>query len=129
MNRVVLVGRLTKDPELRKTKDDISCAKFGLAIPRRNDREKTDFIECVAWKGNADVISKYVKKGQQLCVEGRIQTGSYEVDGNKRYTFDVVVDNFTCIGSKNADNETNDSVGNDSVDFEEIPLTDEDLPF
>ena len=128
MNRVVLLGRLTKDVELRTTKDNVSCAKFTLAVNRRN--EGSDFINCIAWRGGADAISKYVKKGQQLCVEGRIQTGSYEVDGSKRYTFDVVVDNFTFIGSKN--NETQSAtqdVGNDSVDWEDIPLDSKDLPF
>ena len=131
MNRVVLVGRLTKDPELRKTKDDISVVKFTMAIARKGDKDKADYINCNAWRGLADTISKYVKKGQKLALEGRIETNSYDAqDGTKRYTTEIQVDNITFVGSSNQPSPTSTNFGgNESIDFEEIPLTSEDLPF
>jgi single-strand DNA-binding protein len=148
MNRVVLVGRLTKDPELRTTSSGLSQTRFTLAVNRRsageNGQREADFISCVAWRGTAEAIAKYLKKGRELAVEGRIQTGSYDAqDGTKRYTTDVVVDNFTFIGSGSGAN-TNTDFGNGSSndiattdidgdpfgDFgSEVALSDDDLPF
>ncbi len=149
MNRVVLVGRLTRDPELRTTSSGISQTRFTLAVNRRTSNQdgqrEADFISCVAWRGTAEAIAKYLKKGRELAVEGRIQTGSYDAqDGTKRYTTDVVVDNFTFIGSganSNAENEDfNNGPSNDIAttdisedpfkDFgNEVALSDDDLPF
>ena len=145
MNRVVLVGRLTKDPELRTTASGISQTRFTLAVNRRTAGEggqrEADFISCVAWRGTAEAIAKYLKKGRELAVEGRIQTGSYDAqDGTKRYTTDVVVDNFTFIGS-GAGANTNDNGSSSDIattdvsedpfkDFgDEVALSDDDLPF
>ena len=149
MNRVVLVGRLTRDPELRTTSSGISQTRFTLAVNRRTSNQdgqrEADFISCVAWRGTAEAIAKYLKKGRELAVEGRIQTGSYDAqDGTKRYTTDVVVDNFTFIGSganSAANNEDfNNGPSNDIAttdisedpfkDFgNEVALSDDDLPF
>ena len=146
MNRVVLVGRLTKDPELRTTSNGTSQTRFTLAVNRRTSNQdgqrEADFISCVAWRGTAEAIAKYLKKGRELAVEGRIQTGSYDAqDGTKRYTTDVVVDNFTFIGSGNSnaasdfnsdsssDVETTDISDDPFKDFGEVALSDDDLPF
>ena len=149
MNRVVLVGRLTRDPELRTTSSGISQTRFTLAVNRRtagtDGQREADFISCVAWRGTAEAIAKYLTKGRELAVEGRIQTGSYDAqDGTKRYTTDVVVDNFTFIGSganSNANNDNfNDGPSSDIAttdisedpfkDFgNEVALSDDDLPF
>ena len=148
MNRVVLVGRLTKDPELRTTTNGTSQTRFTLAVNRRttgSDGERqADFISCVAWRGTAEAIAKYLKKGRELAVEGRIQTGSYDAqDGTKRYTTDVVVDNFTFIGSGAGANTNTDFSGGSSSDIattdisedpfkdfgNEVALSDDDLPF
>lgn len=143
MNRVVLVGRLTKDPELRTSTSGISKTTFTLAVNRRTTNEdgtkQADFISCVAWRGIAETIAKYFVKGKEIAVEGRIETGSYDAfDGTKRYTTDVVVDNITFIGSKNepqAGNVENDVVKEETKtdpfeDFGDIvELSDEDLPF
>lgn len=148
MNRVVLVGRLTKDPEMRTTASGISQTRFTLAVNRRgsnpNGEREADFISCIAWRGTAEAIAKYLTKGRELAVEGRIQTGSYDAqDGTKRYTTDVVVDNFTFIGSGNSSaNSTfqNNGASNDiaTIDISEDPykdfgnevaLSDDDLPF
>ena len=148
MNRVVLVGRLTRDPEMRTTSSGISQTRFTLAVNRRstgqNGEREADFINCVAWRGTAEAIAKYLTKGRELAVEGRIQTGSYDAqDGTKRYTTDVVVDNFTFIGSGNgsaAPTYQNNGASNDIAttdisedpfkDFgSEVALSDDDLPF
>ena len=146
MNRVVLVGRLTRDPEMRTTSSGISQTRFTLAVNRRTTNEDgsrtADFINCVAWRGTAEAIAKYLTKGRELAVEGRIQTGSYDAqDGTKRYTTDVVVDNFTFIGS--GSNNTNQNTSGPSEDIattdisedpfkdfgNEVALSDDDLPF
>ena len=148
MNRVVLVGRLTKDPEMRTTTSGISQTRFTIAVNRRtanqNGQREADFISCVAWRGTAETIAKYLKKGREIAVEGRLQTGSYDAqDGTKRYTTDVVVDNFTFIGggSNDASVETGGSSSSnieESTDIsedpfknfgEEVALSDDDLPF
>ena len=147
MNRVVLVGRLTKDPELRTTASGISQSRFTLAVNRRtagaDGQREADFINCVAWRGTAEAIAKYLTKGRELAVEGRIQTGSYDAqDGTKRYTTDVVVDNFTFIGSgsgsaaANTDNGSSSDIATTDIsedpfkDFgNEVALSDDDLPF
>jgi len=147
MNRVVLVGRLTKDPELRTTASGISQTRFTLAVNRRtagaDGQREADFISCVAWRGTAEAIAKYLTKGRELAVEGRIQTGSYDAqDGTKRYTTDVVVDNFTFIGSgsgstaANTDNGSSSDIATTDIsedpfkDFgNEVALSDDDLPF
>lgn len=151
MNRVVLVGRLTKKPELRTTGSGISQTRFTLAVNRRSSQDgnrEADFISCVAWRGTAEAIAKYLTKGRELAVEGRIQTGSYDAqDGTKRYTTDVVVDNFTFIGSGNGNSnnfnqggnlENNSSSDIATTDISEDPfkdfgsevaLSDDDLPF
>lgn len=148
MNRVVLVGRLTRDPELRTTPSGVSQTRFTLAVNRRTanqDGTRTaDFISCIAWRGTAEAIAKYLTKGRELAVEGRIQTGSYDAqDGTKRYTTDVVVDNFTFIGSGNNNANTSNQISSSSNDIattdisedpfkdfgNEVALSDDDLPF
>ena len=147
MNRVVLVGRLTKDPEMRTTSSGISQTRFTIAVNRRtanqNGQREADFISCVAWRGTAETIAKYLKKGREIAVEGRLQTGSYDAqDGTKRYTTDVVVDNFTFIGGGNNEGTVAEQGGSSNIvestdisedpfkDFgEEVALSDDDLPF
>lgn len=119
MNKVMLVGRLTRDPELRTSQTGMQFASFSLAI-NRNFRNKdgvveADFINVVAFGKNAETIGKYVTKGQMIGVEGRIQTRSYDAqDGTKRYSTDVVVDSFEFLSSKNS-NTTNSSVNSNPV--------------
>ena len=99
MNRVVLIGRMTKDAQLGYTSNtQKAVAKFTLAVDRIT--EGTDFINCTAFGKQAENIEKFVKKGNRLAVAGRIQTGSYEKDGQKIYTTDVIVDNAEFIEPK-----------------------------
>ncbi len=110
MNKVILIGRLARDPELRTTASGVSFTRFTIAVNRfgasQNGQAQTDFIGCVAWRRQAETIAKYCSKGSQVAVDGRIQTGSYDgADGQKRYTTDVVADNVTFLGRANSSNE------------------------
>lgn len=99
INRVVLVGRLTKDPELRFTPNGVASTRFTLAVNRtftnQNGEKEADFIQCQAWRKQAENLANYMKKGNMVGIEGRIQTGSYEgQDGKRVYTTDVVCDSI-----------------------------------
>ena len=114
MNNVVLVGRLTRDPELRYTSSNLPVATFSLAVNRNftsaDGKREADFINVVAWRKQAETISKFFDKGNLIALEGRLQTGSYDdKDGNKRYTIDVALDNFEFVESKNARAASSDS--------------------
>lgn len=110
MNKVILMGRLTRDPEVRYTQGDqpMAIARYSLAVDRRfnrnsQDGQTADFINCVAFGRNGEFAEKYLHKGTKILAEGRIQTGSYtNKDGVKVYTTDVVVENQEFAESKNA---------------------------
>lgn len=105
INRVVLVGRLTRDLELKYTTNGIANVRFGLAVNRtysgQNGERQADFINCVAWRKQAENMSKFLKKGSLIGVEGRIETGSYQAqDGSTRYTTDIVCENIQFLEPK-----------------------------
>ncbi len=104
MNKVVLIGRVTRDPELRYTASNIPNVRFTLAVNRtfqnQSGETEADFVPIVVWRKQAENVKKYVSKGSLVAVEGRIQTGSYEKDGQRVYTTDVVADNVQFLESK-----------------------------
>lgn len=107
INRVVLVGRLTKDPELRYTPNGIASCRFTVAVNRAFNKEgeekQADFISCVAWRKQAENLANFMKKGNLIGLEGRIQTGSYEgQDGKRVYTTDVVADSIQFLEPRNS---------------------------
>ncbi len=115
MNKVMLIGRVTRDPELRYTASNIPSTRFTLAVNRtfqnQNGETEADFINVVVWRKQAENVKKYVSKGSLIAVEGRIQTGSYERDGQRVYTTDVVADNVQFLESKSqSQNRVNDNV-------------------
>lgn len=119
INRTILVGRVTKDLELRQTQSNISCCNFTLAVNRsfksKDGEQEADFINCVAWKKQADNLVKFQKKGSLLGIEGRIQTRNYNDDkGVTRYITEIVCDNIQYLDSKKS-NE-NQSVEDDKKD-------------
>ena len=123
MNKVILIGRLARDPEMRTTMSGANVTRFTLAVSRpfqdQNGERGADFINCVAWRRQAENIAKYCVKGSQVAVEGRIQTGSYDAqDGTKRYTTDIICDNCTFLGTKNSENNMGGS-GNVNNSFAE----------
>ena len=107
INRVVLVGRLTRDVEVRKTASGLSVATFTVACDRRmargqdgNNQQSADFISCVAWRQAADFLGSYARKGALVGVEGRIQTRSYDRDGQKVYVTEIVCDTVNLLESR-----------------------------
>lgn len=103
INRVVLVGNLTRDPQYSKTQSGISLARFSVAINRRyGQNEEVDYINCVAWRQSADFLNQYAKKGNTIAVEGRISTRNYDDPntGKKVYVTEVTADNVQLIGSR-----------------------------
>jgi len=107
INRVVLVGRLTRDPELRYTTNNIANLRFTVAVNRQfsnqNGERQADFISCVAWRAQAENMARFLKKGSLIGVEGRIETGSYQgQDGQMRYTSDVIADSVQFLEPRGA---------------------------
>ena len=116
LNHITLMGRLTRDPELRRTGSGIAVASFTLAVDRdfgknENGERETDFIDCVAWRQTGEFVSKYFTKGRMAVVSGRLQIRSWnDKDGNKRRTAEVVADNVY-FGDSRRENETGSSFG------------------
>lgn len=121
MNKVILMGRVTKEIELKGT-NTLYC-NFTLAVNRRSKEKETDFISCKAFGKTAESISKFVQKGQQIAIEGRIQIGSYEKDGNKVYVTDIIIDTFYFADSKkesptpSTEVRYTEDVGNEELPF------------
>ena len=107
MNKVVIVGRLTKDVELKTTPQGVSVCAFTIAVNRRfknaNGEYEADFINCVAWRATAEFISKYFNKGRMLGISGSIQTRSWEKDGERRYVTEVMAEEAYFVDSKSDD--------------------------
>lgn len=120
LNHITIMGRLTRDPELRRTGSGVAVASFTLAVDRdfsgRDGGEKeTDFIDCVAWRQTGEFVSKYFTKGRMAVAEGRLQIRSWtDKDGNKRRTAEVVVENMYFADSKKESSDTGTSYGGDS---------------
>ena len=146
MNKVILMGRLTKDPELRQTPNGIASCRFSIAVNRNFKNQQTgqydaDFINCIAWRQTAEFISKYFRKGQMITLDGTLRTGSYQDKNHSdvtHYTTDVYVDNAKFCGNKSdSSNQTNDTVqathnngvtAEEMAEFDEI-ISDGDTPF
>ena len=102
MNVIILTGRLTRDPELKFGQSGKAYSRFTLAVDRPMQKGEADFINCVAFGKTAELIGEYLRKGRKAGVTGRLQMGKYEVNGEKRTSYDVVVDNIEFLESKNA---------------------------
>lgn len=141
MNKAIIVGNLTKDPEQRTTPNGTAVTSFTVAVNRRyksqDGQQQTDFINCVAWRSTAEFIAKYFTKGSRIGIVGTIQTRTYDdQNGNKRYVTEVVVDEAEFVTSKaqgaqkptEQESKTADELfGEDLADFQ--PLDDAELPF
>ena len=121
MNKVILMGRLTKDPEVKTGEKPV--ARFTLAIDRKYNTSETDYPSIVAFGKTAEFVGKYLHKGMKVVIEGRLQTGSYEKDGRKIYTTDVIAESVEFAESKKTEPQ---ETGEEWVAPEDI---DNDLPF
>lgn len=126
MNKVILTGRLARDPYI--IKGTSTTAKFTMAITR--DEDHTDYPSCVAWGKTAELIGKYLHKGSLIAAEGRVQTGSYEKDGQTIYTTDIAVRNIEFLEKKSdGKKEDPEDPREEEAHEEEFEAVDEDLPF
>lgn len=135
MNKVILMGRLCADPEVKYTQGGKCVTKYRLAVDRefkKDGQKEADFINCVAFDKRGEFAANYLTKGMKIAIEGRIQTGSYEKDGVKHYTTDIIVDKHEFCESK-----SNSSVASGATysapmpeqDFSQIEVDDDELPF
>lgn len=135
MNKVILIGRLTRDPELNfAAGTGTAVCRFSLAVARPFKKDETDFINCIAFNKTGETIAQYLTKGRQLAVTGSIRTGSYDAkDGTKRYTTDIVVDSFEFIGNGKGNNNQggpSDEFNQENSFYNEMaPVDDGDCPF
>ena len=123
LNHITIMGRLTRDPELRRTGNGIAVASFTVAVDRdfaQDGKKETDFIDCVAWRQTGEFVSKYFKKGSMIVVKGRLQIRSWnDKDGNKRKTAEVVADNcyFGSTKSDSGYSNSGNGSGNNGADY------------
>lgn len=139
LNKVVLIGRLTRDPELRYTANGVAVCTFTLAVDRnfsgRDGENQADFIPIVTWRKLAETCGKYLAKGRLVAVAGRIQVRNYETqDGSRRYVTEVVADEVRFLGrntgeTSQAQESEPQSFNQDIPEFEPIEGEDDDLPF
>lgn len=133
MNSVALVGRLTKDPELRKTANGTSVCAFNLAVNRpyaKQGEQDADFISCVAWNLTAENLAKYQHKGSLIGLEGKIQTRNYDnQQGQRVYVTEVIANNIQFLESRNSQNQQQDYVPNEPVQQDPYDPQYDELPF
>ena len=127
MNKVILIGNLSKEPEMLTTTNGVSASKFTIAVQRKytnqDGEREADFLPCVAWRKTAENLCNYCSKGDKIAVVGTIQTRSYEVpDGTKRYVTEIVADEIEFLKTKG-------TAGNETAEPEFAPIDDDNLPF
>lgn len=127
MNNVILMGRLTRDPELKYSQAGKAYCRFAIAVNRDFNKDEADFINCLAFGKTAETIAEYLKKGRRMAIVGRIQTGSYQnSNGDTVYTTEVVADRFEFVDSAKSDTSKNQSYSNNNDD---VLDDDDDFPF
>ena len=123
MNSVILMGRLVRDVELKQTSTGKTYCRFSLAVKKEFTKDEADFINCVAWDKRAEILANYLSKGQRILIQGRLNTSSYETNGETRYSTDVIVDKITFI-----ENMTGGSAI-ESPKVEDETTEDDEFPF
>ena len=137
LNHITAAGRLTKDPELRRTQNGVAVASFTIACDRdikdASGNKQTDFIDCVAWRNTAEFVDKYFTRGRMAIVSGRLQIREWtDNNGNKRRNAEILAESVYFADSKRAventeKNETKEAA--QTVDFDQVEIDDDDLPF
>ena len=139
LNHITIMGRLTRDPELRRTGSGVAVASFSVAVDRdfagrESGERETDFIDCVAWRNTGEFVSKYFTKGSMIVVSGRLQIRSWtDKEGNKRRTAEVVADNvYFGEGKRSSDGQSNGYTNSPAAPTSDFAMLDDDdaqLPF
>jgi single-strand DNA-binding protein len=117
MNKWVGMGRATKDPEVRYTKDNKAIATINVAVDRRFNKDVTDFFKCTAFGKTAEFVEKYIRKGTKVVIEGTVQNDNYEKDGVKHYGTNIIIEAIEFAESKKAGNTQPDASGDDFMDI------------
>ena len=128
LNRIIVMGRLVRDPELRRSQSGKAVTSFTVAVDRPGVKDKTDFIDCVAWEKKAEFVSRYFRKGQRIEVSGVITTRTYEKDGQKRKATELRCDQVFFGDSKPEDGRPVPQLSGGDT-FQEMMDGDDDLPF
>ena len=130
LNHITIMGRLTRDPELRRTGSGVAVTSFTVAVDRDFSKDnEVDFIDCVAWRQAGEFVSKHFSKGKMIVVSGRLQIRSWtDKDGNKRRTAEIVADNVY-FGEKKGSTDEQKSASKPSQDFDVLNGDDDDLPW
>ena len=128
MNKVQLIGRITKDPELRYTKSNIAVANYTIAVNTGyGEKQQTDFISVSSWGKSGEFVSNYFKKGQAIAIVGRLKNNNYEdKNGNKKYTTEVVTEEIQFVGDKKQEES---SANDKSIYMDDLTIDDDMLPF
>ena len=136
MNLVTLIGRLTRDPELKYSLSGKAFCKFSVAVTREYNRDEADFINCVAWDKRAETIAEYLRKGRRVALQGRLSVRSYEQNGETKWITEVIVDKFdfidTTSGGSSSYEEKKSSNAEPNFSSESVsedPIDDDDFPF
>ena len=128
LNKVIMMGRLTAEPELRQTQNGTSVSSFSLAVERsyaRNGERETDFFNVVAWQARAEFVVKYFRKGQLICVEGRLQRRAYQDrDGNNRHAYEIIAEATHFAGYNKSESHN----GTMPADFDPNAASDDQMP-
>lgn len=134
MNKIIIIGNLTKDVDSTTTANGVAVAKFTVAVQRRfanaNGERETDFLNVVAWRGLAENCAKYLSKGRKVAVVGEVQTRSYDAqDGTKRYVTEIIASEVEFLTAKNTEGETTGKPAEAATAAEPQPIDDDNLPF
>ena len=137
LNKVIIGGRITSDPELKQTPSGVSVASFSVAVNRKGKSDITDFFNVTAWRGTAEFITQYFRKGSSICIVGELQNRSWtDKDGNKRYATDIVATEANFVDSKSESPVAHSDTEAPMPNYTEAPMPqfeelgdDEDLPF
>ena len=134
INRVILVGRITKDPELRTTQSDLPVCSFTIAVNRqfksKDGENEADFIQCVVWRKQAENLVKYIKKGNMIGVDGRVQTRTYDnSEGARQYVTEIVCDSIQFLETNKQDSQPSNNTQDTMPKVKNIDIDSDDLPF
>ena len=130
LNKIILLGRLTKNPEARRTATNVPVTNFTIAVDRDFSKDEVDFVDCVAWKSTAEFVERYFTKGQMICVSGRLQSRKWtDKEENLHTTWEVVAENVYFGGDKKTESREPKPTRVEASGFEELPDDNSELPF
>lgn len=130
MNKIIIKGRLSRNPETKQTNNGKSVCNFSVAVNRRMNKDEADFFECTAWEKTGEFVTKYFSKGQEILIDGRMESRNYDdKNGNKRTAWGITVEQVDFCGNKSSEQTSSPTVAPNLDNFEEEILTEDGVPF